>query len=51
MPSMVVLFAFFFIHQLFITHRILGPLVNFTHAFQRVSHADFTSKVTLRKGD
>ncbi|MBU1170864.1 MAG: methyl-accepting chemotaxis protein [Proteobacteria bacterium] len=51
MPSMVVLFALFFFHQLFITHRICGPLVNFTNTFRRISNGDLTRRVTLRKGD
>ncbi len=51
MPSMMVLFSVFFIHQLFITHRVSGPLVNFTNTFKRLANADFSRKIFLRKGD
>lgn len=51
MPAMVSLFALFFIHQLFITHRICGPLVNFAVTFDRIAAGDLTRKVFLRKTD
>lgn len=51
MPSMVILFALFFFHQLFITHRICGPLVNFSNTFQRIGNGDLSRRVVLRKGD
>jgi nitrogen fixation/metabolism regulation signal transduction histidine kinase len=51
MPAMAVLFSFFVIHQLIITHRICGPLVNFTRTFNRLARGDFSQKVSLRKTD
>ncbi|MBN2468373.1 MAG: methyl-accepting chemotaxis protein [Deltaproteobacteria bacterium] len=50
-PAVVLVFVLVFIHQVLITHRICGPLVNFTHTFQRIAEGDFTRKVCLRKGD
>jgi methyl-accepting chemotaxis protein len=50
-PSTVFLFFLFFIHQLVMTHRICGPLVNFTSTFKKIGDGDFSKKVTIRKGD
>ena len=50
-PSTVFIFIIFFIHQLFMTHRICGPLVNFTTTFKKIGAGDFSRKVILRKGD
>ena len=38
-------------HLIITTHRICGPLVNFTHTFDRLAKGDLTHKVYLRKGD
>ncbi len=51
LPSTIVLFLFFFIHLVIITHRICGPLVNFRNTFNRMATGDLTRKVHLRKGD
>lgn len=51
MPAAVSVFTLFFFHHLFVTHRICGPLVNFTHTFRRIAQGDFTRKVVLRKKD
>jgi methyl-accepting chemotaxis protein len=50
-PSTIFLFTLLFIHQLFITHRICGPLVNFTTTFNKIGNGDLSRKVVLRKGD
>jgi len=50
-PAVAVVFFLFFIHQILITHRICGPLVNFTHTFNRLGQGDLTRKVYLRQGD
>jgi len=50
-PSTVILFVLFFIHQLFMTHKICGPLVNFTTTFKKIGDGDFSRRVILRKGD
>jgi signal transduction histidine kinase len=50
-PAVVLLFTLVFVHQILITHRICGPLVNFDHTFRRIMQGDFTRRVHLRKGD
>lgn len=50
-PALAGMFVLAFIHQAVITHRVCGPLVNFTNTFRRVAKGDLTQKVTLRKGD
>lgn len=50
-PAIVVVLILFIGHTLIITHRICGPLVNFTSAFDRVAQGDLTGKVYIRKGD
>lgn len=51
MPSTMVLFSLYFIHQLIITHRVCGPLVNFTNTFGCIANGELTRKVYLRNGD
>ncbi len=51
LPCTIVLFTFFFIHLSIITHRVCGPLVNFTNTFSRIASGDLTRKIHLRKGD
>ncbi|MCG8472394.1 MAG: methyl-accepting chemotaxis protein [Desulfobacterales bacterium] len=50
-PSMVVLFLLFFIHLMITTHRICGPLVNFSRTFECMAEGDFTRPVVLRRKD
>ena len=50
-PTMVILFIVVFLHQIVITHRIWGPLKNFTNTIERIGKGDFTRKVIIRKGD
>jgi methyl-accepting chemotaxis protein len=50
-PAILILLALFMGHLIAITHRICGPLVNFTHTFNRLAEGDLTRKVHLRKGD
>lgn len=51
LPAVILMFVLVFLHQILITHRICGPLVNFTHTFKRIAQGDLTRKVVLRKGD
>lgn len=51
LPCTIVLFGFFFLHLTIITHRICGPLMNFTATFSRMATGDLTRKIQLRKGD
>jgi methyl-accepting chemotaxis protein len=50
-PAIIVLLVLFTGHLILITHRICGPLVNFTHTFNRLAEGDLTRKVYLRRGD
>lgn len=38
-------------HQLILSHRFCGPLVNFNHTFDKMARGDFSRKVHLRKND
>jgi methyl-accepting chemotaxis protein len=51
LPALIVLFVLFTVHIIYITHRICGPLINFTHTFDRLAEGDLTHKVYIRKGD
>ena len=50
-PAILMVLILFMGHTIIITHRICGPLVNFTHAFDRLAQGDLTRKVYIRKGD
>lgn len=50
-PAVMVLFLAIFIHQIMLSHRICGPLVNFSHTFRRIGEGDLSRKVYLRHGD
>ena len=50
-PAVFAILVLVFIHQVLITHRICGPLVNFTNTFKRVAEGDLTRKIFLRQGD
>ena len=47
----MILLILFMAHTIITTHRICGPLVNFTHTFESIAKGDLTRKVYLRKGD
>jgi methyl-accepting chemotaxis protein len=51
MPVVVIIFILVVLHQILITHRIWGPLVNITNTIKRVGIGDFTRKVFPRKND
>lgn len=44
-------FIFTIIPLIWLTHRLFGPLINFTNIFKRVSEGDLTAQVYLRRGD
>lgn len=50
-PAVAIMLAAIFIHQVVLSHRICGPLVNFTHTFKRIGEGDFSRRVFLRHGD
>ncbi|WP_300668428.1 hypothetical protein [Desulfoluna sp.] len=50
-PAMLVLFFLFFSHLVIMTHRVCGPLVNFTHTFECMAAGDFSRRISLRQKD
>jgi len=38
-------------HQIILSHRFCGPLVNFGHTFDKMLQGDYSRKVHLRKND
>jgi methyl-accepting chemotaxis protein len=51
LPAVVLLLILFTAHLLLVTHRICGPLINFTHTFKRLAEGDLTRRVSIRHGD
>jgi len=50
-PAILIVLILFMGHTIITTHRICGPLVNFTHTFDSLAQGDLTRKVYIRKGD
>jgi methyl-accepting chemotaxis protein len=50
-PAAILIGVVAFFHQLLLTHKICGPLVNFNHTFQRLANKDLTRKIHLRRND
>lgn len=50
-PTIIIIFILVFLHQIVITHRIWGPLKNFTNTIESIGSGDFTRKVIPRKRD
>jgi methyl-accepting chemotaxis protein len=50
-PAILIVLVLFMGHTIISTHRICGPLVNFTHTFESLAQGDLTRKVYIRKGD
>ena len=46
-----VLLLIAFIHQIVISHKFCGPLVNFVNSFKKISKGDLTRKIYLRRYD
>ena len=40
-----------FLHQIVITHKFCGPLVNIGNSFEKISKGDFSRKIHLREYD
>jgi len=49
--TVAVLLLVAFIHQIIMSHKICGPLVNFVNSFQRMKNGDLTRKIYLRRYD
>jgi methyl-accepting chemotaxis protein len=50
-PAVMILLVLFMAHMILVTHRICGPLVNFTHTFNKLAEGDLTRRVQLRSRD
>ncbi len=51
LPAIILIVILFVIHHIIVTHRICGPLVNFTHTFKKMGEGDLTRKVYVRNRD
>lgn len=49
--ALLILLAIAFLHQIVLTHKFCGPLVNFVKTFKRISEGDLTRKIFLRRYD
>ena len=49
--SLIVLLVLAFLHQIVLTHKFCGPLVNFAKTFKKISEGDLTRKIFLRRYD
>ncbi|MGA3206195.1 MAG: methyl-accepting chemotaxis protein [Syntrophales bacterium] len=50
-PAVIVLFILFGTHMVFVTHRICGPLENFSQTLEKLAQGDLTRRVILRRDD
>jgi methyl-accepting chemotaxis protein len=50
-PAVIIVLTLFMGHMIVVTHRICGPLINFTHTFDKLAEGDLTRKVQLRTHD
>lgn len=50
-PTIIAMFILIFIHQVILTNRIFGPLVNFNHTFKKMAEGNLTRKVEIRAED
>lgn len=49
--TVAVLLLVAFIHQIIMSHKFCGPLVNFVNSFRRLKKGDLTRKIYLRRYD
>ncbi len=49
--ALLILLTLAFLHQIVLTHKFCGPLVNFVKTFKRISEGDLTRKIFLRRYD
>ena len=50
-PTIISMFILIFIHQVILTNRIFGPMVNFNNSFKKMAEGDLTRKVETRADD
>jgi methyl-accepting chemotaxis protein len=49
--ALPILLILAFLHQIVLTHKFCGPLVNFVKTFKKISEGDLTRKIFLRRYD
>ncbi len=49
--ALLILLVLAFLHQIVLTHKFCGPLVNFVKTFKKISEGDLTRKIFLRRYD
>lgn len=50
-PGIIFFFVLFTAYQLILTHRICGPLINFSNVFAMIAQGDLSRQVRVRKHD
>jgi methyl-accepting chemotaxis protein len=50
-PTVLVISLLIFIHHVIVTHRIYGPMFNFSKVFKKISQGDLSQKVFIRRKD
>jgi methyl-accepting chemotaxis protein len=50
-PTVLIMLVLFMGHMILVTQHICGPLVNFTHTFNKLTEGDLTRRVRLRNHD
>ena len=50
-PVVILMFLFFTAHLLLITHRICGPLVNFSRTFAKLKEGNLSTRAYVRQDD
>lgn len=49
--ALAAIFIFTITPLIWVTHRLFGPLINFSNIFKKVTGGDLTAQVFLRRGD
>ena len=50
-PAVILLLLFYTAHLILITHKICGPMVNFSHTFLKLKEGNLLRRIQLRPGD
>jgi hypothetical protein len=50
-PAVILLLLFYTVHIILITHKICGPMVNFSHTFLKLKEGNLLRRIQLRPGD
>ena len=50
-PVFIIIFLLVLIHQVVLSHRICGPLMNFTNTFKKIGEGDLTRRIYIRHWD